>query len=60
MPYVRVGQRKVLKRKRSLSAPAVLFSTTAPTTKRKQWTETQMIKAIEAVKSRKSGVNHAA
>ena len=36
------------------------FKTTAPTTKRKQWTETQMIKAIEAVKSRKSGVNRAA
>ena len=61
MPYVQIGQRKVLKRRRTLSAPAILVNTPSePSTKQKQWTENQMKKAIEAVKSRKSGVNRAA
>jgi len=60
MPYVRIGQRKVLKRKCSLSFPSILASTEAPRTKCKQWTENQMKNAIEAVKSGNSGVNRAA
>jgi len=44
-----------------LSAPPILVSTPgAPSAKRKQWTENQMKKAIEAVRSGKSGVNRAA
>ena len=58
MPHVRIGQRKVLKRKHTLSAPPILVSVPgAPSAKRKQWTENQMKKAIEAVRS---GVNRAA
>ena len=60
MPYVRIGQRKVLnRRKRSRSAPAVLI-TPAKRAKRKQWTESQMKAAIEAVRSGESGINRAA
>ena len=62
MPYVRIGRRKVLtKRKRSNSAPAVLIH--APFSKRakwKQWTDIQMKATIDAVKSRKCSINCAA
>ena len=62
MPYVRIGQRKVLtKRKRSNSAPAVLIHAPfSKRTKRKQWTDIQMKAAIDAVKSRKCNINRAA
>jgi len=62
MPYVRIGQRKVLKRRRTLSAPPILVSMPgAPSAKREQWTENQMKKAIEAVRfKKKNGVNRAA
>ena len=62
MPYVRIGQRKVLiKRKRSNSAPAVLIhEPPRKRTKRKQWTEIQMKAAIDAAKSRKCSINRAA
>jgi len=62
MPYVRTGQRKVLtKRKRSSSAPSVLINELpSKRAKRSQWTEIQMKKALDAVKSGKSGVNQAA
>ena len=58
MPYVRIGQRKVLKRRRTSSAPPILVSAPgAPSAKHKQWTENQMKTAIKAGKS---GVNRAA
>ena len=62
MPYVRIGQRKILsKQKHSTSAPAILIGTPpAKRAKRRQWTENQMDMAINAVKSGKSGVNRAA
>ena len=56
----RRGQRRVLtKRKRSKSAPAVLHSP-AKKLKRKQWTNEQMVNAMEAVSSGESGINEAA
>ena len=61
MSYVRNGQRKVLKRRRTSSAPPILVSAPgAPSSKRNQWTENQMKKAIEAVRSGTNGVNRAA
>ena len=60
MPYIFVGQRKILnQRKCSKSAPAVLI-TSAKRTKRKQWTESQMKAAIKAVHSSESSINHSA
>ena len=53
MPYVCIGQRKVLKRKRSLSAPSILVSTQVPRAKHKQWTENQMKNAIEIVQRKR-------
>ena len=56
----RKGQRKRLtRRKRSNSAPAVLRSPPKRSAKRKVWTDTQMLAAIDAAKSG-SGINHAA
>ena len=56
------GQRKILtkrKRKRSMSAPPVLQSP-SKRTKRKQWTNEQMEKALEKVKSGNISINQAA
>ena len=54
----RKGQRKRLtRRKRSNSAPAVLCSAYKRSAKRKVWTDTQMLAAIDAAKSG-CGINH--
>ena len=62
MPYVQIGQRKVLnKRKRSNSVPTILIQEPPRKwTKRKQWTEIQMKAAIDAAKSHKCSINCAA
>ena len=62
MPYVRIGKRKVLtRRKRCRSAPAILITDPAPKrTKQKQWDERQMDAAMKAVQSGKSSINRAA
>ena len=56
----RKGQRKRLtKRKRASSAPAVMVSPSKRSSKRKLWTDTQMTAAMESVKAG-SGINRAA
>ena len=56
----RAGQRKNLtKRKRSRSAPTVIHSP-AKRAKRKQWSNSQMVPAMNAVKHGEMGLNEAA
>ena len=60
MPFERRGQRRILtKRKRSKSAPPALTSP-VKRTRRKLWTNEQMERAMDAVRSCKAGINEAA
>ena len=53
-------KRRSIERRRSKSAPAIIVRSPVKKSKRKQWTNEQMIAAMEAVETGENGINRAA
>ena len=53
-------KRRSIEKRRSKSAPAIIVRSPVKKSKRKQWTNEQMIAAMEAVETGESGINRAA